>query len=257
MTYHTDRERLFSYNYYMEIIEAIKRGGKGYSFHQLSKEYVNKFVIMRHDVEFSVERAYNLAVFENENGFHSTYFFQLTNNAYNILSRTNRGMIGKIASMGHMVGLHFHLNGMNHIENIQKQIVKEIGIMSAMLEMEINSFSIHRPTAEVLRDTIKLPGIINAYDEAFFSFTEDVVEKPPKIKYLSDARHRWNYGLEPSEETLDKYDQIQILIHPYSWTQNGYNNLDNFRTLVKEKQREFITTLNSECKHFAEIRDAL
>jgi hypothetical protein len=224
--------------------------------HQID-EKINKFVIMRHDVEFSVERAYNLAVFEYKKCFNSTYFFQLTNNSYNILSKKNKELILEIISMGHKVGLHFHLNGMTDINQIKFQIKKEIEVMGSMLEVEIDCFSIHRPTSDVLRNIIKLDGIINAYDDLFFSFTEDVVANPPKIKYFSDARHCWNYGLEPNEETITKYDKIQILVHPYSWTPQGYNNFDNFKTLVSEKNQELISTIDGECKHFAEARDAL
>jgi hypothetical protein len=212
---------------------------------------------MRHDVEFSVERAYNLAVFENEKNFYSTYFFQLTNNAYNILSKKNRDLVLKIINMGHKVGLHFHLNGITDTSSIKSQIKREIEIMGLMLGIEIDSFSIHRPTVDVLRNTLKLEGIINAYDDLFFSFTEDVIVNPPKIKYLSDARHHWNYGLEPDGTTIAEYDKIQILVHPYSWTKNGYTNADNFKTLVAEKNQELISTIDSECKHFAEVRDAL
>jgi hypothetical protein len=251
-----NRQRLFSFVYYGEIIDAIKKSGKSHAFYQINKN-TDKFVIMRHDVEFSVERAYNLAVFENTKGFHSTYFFQLTNDSYNILSRKNRELILEIIHMGHNVGLHFHLNDMTDIGKIKSQIKKEIEIMGSMLDKGIDSFSIHRPTADVLRNTIKLEGIINAYDNLFFSFTEDVMANPPKIKYISDARHHWNYGLEPSAETIKKYDKIQILVHPYSWTENGYDNVDNFKTLIIEKNQALIATIDSECKHFAEVRDAL
>ncbi|MDR1239120.1 MAG: hypothetical protein LBK27_03320 [Treponema sp.] len=179
-----------------------------------------------------MERAYNLAVFEHGKKFYSTYLFQLTNNSYNILSKKNRDLILEIINMGHSVGLHFHLNGITDINNIKNQIKKEIEIMGMMLGEKIESFSIHRPITDVLRNAIKLEGIINAYDDLFFSFTEDILVNPPKIKYLSDARHHWNYGLEPNETTMKKYDKIQILVHPYSWTKNGYNNADNFKTLL-------------------------
>jgi hypothetical protein len=212
---------------------------------------------MRHDVEFSVERAYNLASFENTKDFHSAYFFQLTNNTYNLLSRKNRDLVLEIINMGHNVGLHFHLNGMSDINIIKEQIKKEIEIMELMLDRKINIFSIHRPTTDVLRNTIRLEGIINTYDDLFFSFTEDVTAHPPKIKYLSDARHRWNYKLEPDDETINKYDQIQILVHPYSWTKKGYDNANNFKTLIFEKNQELISTIDSECKHFSEVRNEL
>jgi hypothetical protein len=249
--------RLFSYDYYGEIIDVLKRSGKLFSFHQLAKDYRQKFVIMRHDVEFSVDRAYHLAVFEHKRDFSSTYFFQMTNNAYNVLSKRNKDLIMKIADMGHTVGLHFHLNGMTELNDIKGQIRKEIDVMSSMLETEIDSFSIHRPTAAVLKNTIKLPGVINAYDGAFFGFTEDMANNPPTIKYLSDARHYWNYGLEPDEKTINGHDKVQILIHPYSWTEKGYSNADNFKALLGEKHEEMVETIDSECKHFAEVRNAL
>jgi len=239
-------KQLFSYDYYKEIINVLKRSGKLHSFHQLAKEYKQKFVIMRHDVEFSVDRAYKLAVFEHKHNFYSTYFFQLTNNAYNLLSKKNKEIIREIADMGHKVGFHFHLNGMTDLNVITDQIRKEINLMSSMLEMEIDSFSIHRPTAGVLKNTIKLPDIINAYDDAFFSFTEDITNNPPVIKYLSDARHRWNYNLEPDEKTINGHDKIQILIHPYSWTEKGYNCDDIFKTLLVEKQEEMAETISNE-----------
>lgn len=249
--------RLFSYNYYGEIIDILKTSGKYYSFHQLKENYKHEFVIMRHDVEFSVDRAYHLAFFEHKNNFHSTYFFQMTNNAYNVFSKRNRDHIKEIADMGHEVGLHFHLNGMSELNVITKQIKKEIDIMSSMLEMKIDSFSIHRPTVAVLKNTIKIQGIINAYNDTFFSFTEDITKNPPMIKYLSDARHHWNYSLEPDEKTINSYDKIQILVHPYSWTKEGYSNIDNFKKLLVEKNEEMIKTIDSECKHFAEVRSAL
>jgi hypothetical protein len=135
--------------------------------------------------------------------------------------------------------------------------LSSIEIMGLMLNRKIDIFSIHRPTTDVLRNAIRLEGIINTYDDLFFSFTEDVTAYPPKIKYLSDARHRWNYRLEPDEETINKYDKIQILVHPYSWTKNGYDNANNFKTLIFEKNQELISTIDSECKHFSEIRNAL
>lgn len=148
---------------------------------------------MRHDVELGMERAYRLALLENENNFVSTYFFQLTNNSYNVLAQKNLDMIKEIYNLGHMVGFHFHLNGMKDTEEIKKAIKTEI-------------------------------------------------------------RYQWNYGLYPDRKTINDYKKVQILTHPYSWSEKGYDNLNNFRTLYKEKCKELLSTFDSECKHFAEIK---
>ena len=37
----------------------------------------------------------------------------------------------------------------------------------------------------------------------------------------------------------------------------GYDNLENFRTLIAERNEELLDTIDNECKHFATVRDLL
>ena len=61
---------------------------------------------------------------------------------------------------GQKIGLHFALNGMTDMQDVRKQIVKEMHMLSEMLGFEISEFSVHRPSPAVLAENIKLPGII-------------------------------------------------------------------------------------------------
>ena len=249
------QESMFSYADYKEIIRIIKESGRACNFRQAQEK--DKFIIMRHDVEFSVDRAFALSKLELSMDFTSTYFFQWTNNSYNILSKKNMDMIKYMHERGHVIGLHFALNGLTDMELVRRKILQEIHVLSEMLGFEITEFSIHRPSADVLRENIKFPGIINAYQDEFFTFSENVTaDTPLHVKYISDAKHRWNYGV-PDEETLLGYDRVQILTHPYSWTKKGHDNLENFRTLLQERNAELMETIDNECKHFAIIRDSL
>ena len=166
-------------------------------------------------------------------------------------------MIKDMHERGHVIGLHFALNGLTDMGMVRKKIKQEINVLSEMLGFPITEFSIHRPSADVLKENIKFPGIINAYQDEFFTFAENVTENTPlSVKYISDAKHRWNYGL-PDEETILGHDKVQILTHPYSWTKKGHDNLENFRTLIAERNEELIDTIDNECKHFATVRDML
>lgn len=246
---------MFSYDNYREIIGIIKESGNAANFKEAKER--DKFIIVRHDVEFSVDRAYALSQVEKSMDFTSTYFFQWTNNSYNILSKRNKDIITKMHKDGHVIGLHFALNGLTDMEEIKEQIEKEIKTWNAMLEFDVDTFSIHRPSNDVLAADIKIDGIINAYEDEFFTYAEHVTEDTPiKVKYISDAQHRWNYGT-PDRETLLGYDKVQLLTHPYSWTKAGYDNLHNFRTLIDERTKELIETIDGECKHFAQIREKL
>lgn len=63
---------MFSFEDYREIIRIIQATGRHANYADaLSKD---SFVIMRHDVEYSVERAYELARVEQSMDFVSTYF---------------------------------------------------------------------------------------------------------------------------------------------------------------------------------------
>lgn len=246
---------MFSYKEYKELIQIIKESGRAANFKQARGK--DQFIIMRHDVEFSVDRAFALSKLELSMDFTSTYFFQWTNNSYNILSKRNMDMIKYMHERGHVIGLHFALNGLTDMELIRKQIMQEINVLSEMLGFEIMEFSIHRPSADILREDIRLPGIINAYQDEYFTFAEKVTpETKLEVKYISDAQHRWNYGV-PDRETLLAHDKVQILTHPYSWTKKGYDNLENFRTLIQERNEELLDTIDNECKHFATVRDLL
>lgn len=245
----------FSYDEYASIIQAVQRSGKQTTFEEAL--YRRSFVIMRHDVEFSVKRAYDMAKFEQAYDFYSIYFFQISNNTYNLFSGRNLTYVNEILRMGHQVGLHFHLRGGEDLETVKRQICMDVEILQKEIPKASSIFSFHRPTNEVLRADIKLDGILNAYQDEFFSYTENMEKQPPEIKYISDARHRFNYGLYPDAETINGNDKVHILLHPYSWTPEGYDNLGNFRSLIEEKRQELIEDFDSECKHFAEVKDAL
>ena len=72
---------MFSYEEYREIIRIIKESGR-YCGYKAALER-DSFVIMRHDVEYSVERAYELSKVEESMDFTSNFFFQWTNNSDN------------------------------------------------------------------------------------------------------------------------------------------------------------------------------
>ena len=242
---------MFSFDDYREIIRAIKATGRYATYEEALEK--DSFVIMRHDVEYSVERAHALAKVEESMDFRSTFFFQWTNNSYNILSRKNRDILSDMHERGQHIGLHFALNGMTDMRVIKERIKQEIDMLSNMLGFEINSFSIHRPSPDVLAENIKISGIINAYQDDFFTFDPKATPELD-VKYLSDANHVWRYGY-PDEETINKYDKVQILTHPFAWTKKGYDNLENYKTLVNEKYVELIDSIDNECKDFGALRD--
>ena len=63
--------------------------------------------ILRHDVDFSLEKAWEMACFEQENEIFSTYFVIVSCDNYNIFSRKKQKILRDILAYGHTIGLHF------------------------------------------------------------------------------------------------------------------------------------------------------
>ena len=78
----------FSYDEYKLILEALKR--KKTTFDDALK---GEFTILRHDVEFNIDRAQKMGAIDKEYGIKSTFFFQVISSAYNPFSVKNKAKI--------------------------------------------------------------------------------------------------------------------------------------------------------------------
>lgn len=239
----------FSFEEYSKIISKINQQHKIIDFSDVT-EKSNHFAVIRHDVEFSVERAFKLAELEKSLGIKTSYLFQIRNNAYNLFSSKNIKLIREINKMDHKIGIHVHMGMLTNISKIREYILSDIEIMERLLEIPIDRYSFHRPSKEILQKNLRIEGKINTYDFLFF----DLQEKEEgfnnvRVKYYSDSRHCWEYGY-PDLDGLKKHSKVQLLTHPYSWTFVGYNNSDNFTSLKSEKVQILNETFKEECNHF-------
>lgn len=249
------REFIPSYKNYRYILDDIMKSHKLCDYTEAAR--LNEFVILRHDIEFSIERSYAISKIESEVGVNSTYFVQVTNNAYNALSKNSLDMLRDMALRGHHIGLHYNLCGQTDPLKVRDGVRDQIRILSEMSGLRIDRFSIHRPVKEVYYNQIPIDGVINAYSPEFFTLADGVNEETElEVKYIADSQHRWNYGY-PDLETFRKYKKIQLLLHPDFWSESGCNSLGNFRLLIKENEERFKRTLDSECNHFSRIKNLL
>ena len=70
----------FSYDEYKEIISLIQEHLPIVSFNDVIDNNLEEYCVIRHDVEFSVDRSLQLAQLEHELGIQTTYLFQIRNN---------------------------------------------------------------------------------------------------------------------------------------------------------------------------------
>ena len=239
----------FSYLEYQKIVSYISENLPIIDYGEVDDK-TESFAIIRHDVEFIIERAYELALFECEMlGIKSTYFFQMRNNCYNIFSDKNIDLVHKIKSLGHKIGFHAHMDafGSSLYHKLDNYIINEINTLEKATGFPIDRFSFHRPKKQYLQSNLKIHGIINAYEDKYFTLSDDLLNLD--VTYLSDSNHQWKYGY-PLDINFNKVRKLQLLIHPFSWTKSGNDNYNNYVSLLDEKIKEIKSSMNLEIKNY-------
>ena len=243
---------MFSYSEYRNTIKLVQSYFPIYDFKHILDYKPSVFCVLRHDIEFSVDRALTMARIEAEElGVKSTYTVQLRNNTYNALSQKNIEAIKEIKGLGHSIGLHQNPPAMGDDELVD-YILKDIETLEHYYDFEVDRFAFHRCGSypELLEKYVEVPNKINCYAKEFFHYFKGT--KPDKIHvhYLADSNHKWKYG-HPMYVDYSTYPfRMQLLIHPYSWTENGYENINNFSRLIRERTDELVSDMNGETNTF-------
>lgn len=193
-------------------------------------------LIIRHDIDFSIEHALEMATIEHELGVSSTYFFMLTSNMYNLLSRSSQDMVREIQQMGHKISVHF--DPIAH--NMLNQFQSEKYLFEKLFNVNVDIVSIHRPGPFLENNNLLLSGIPTTYNDAFFN---DMV-------YLSDSGGR---DVTPSiQQYLNspcKYG-IQLLIHPIWWTATSDSATQTIDYWYREREAFIHSEIRQNCRSY-------
>ena len=143
---------MFGKKKYLKLLNLISN--KGYQFCDFLSDHKKKSVCLRHDIDFSIEYAFQMAEMEYKNGISSSYFFMLSSNFYNIFSLESYRYITKIADLGHSISLHFDPS---IYDDISTSIYKEVNIFQSLFQTKVSLISIHRP-GKFLEQNAKFSG---------------------------------------------------------------------------------------------------
>lgn len=230
---------LFSYDAYCSFLDGIKQ--EGYKFCGYDNwRGEKKLIIMRHDIDYSLEDAIPIAEIEANAGVKSTYFVLVRGDCYNIFSRKGMHALRLLKSMGHEIGLHFDevaCEAGDHVEGI----LQEARLLGAAAETEIKSVSMHRPSREALEGDWSIPGMENAYSQEYFR----------RFKYISDSRMRWR---ENAGEIIrsGRFDQLQVLTHPFWYGERSLDLPHILNGFIARAQYERVIALDDNFTRLGE-----
>lgn len=222
----------FTYSHYKDILNLIKNTDYTATFFNEANRS-EKELILRHDVDVDLEKAYKMALIENKHGIKTTYFISIRSAFYNIFDKSNSDFIRRICGLGHQIGLHFDeaYYGTEDVENIKRNVDNEVRILNDYFDVNVFAVSFHRPSKFLLQSDIKLNNsLINVYSK---KFTEE-------FKYVSDSRRMWKEGcfcrlFDKSGPDYHKHNRIQALVHPVWWTEKSLDIQEMLERFFIEK----------------------
>ena len=216
----------FTYAFYSELISCLKKEGYSFADYHNYEDY-SKCVILRHDIDNSIDKSIAMAEVEARLGVKSTYFVLVTSDFYNVGSKKNLEGLRKIQKLGHEIGLHFDEMAYEATENVPSAIARESSVLSGIIGTQVTTVSMHRPSNKTLEANYEIPGMINSYGKTFFN----------DFKYLSDSRRRWR---EPVLDIINsgQYDKLHILTHAIWYNEEEEDIHDTIKAFVTSANKE-------------------
>lgn len=201
----------FTYQEYRQLIELLQTTGFTLGILQPASPGERK-AWLRHDIDMSVDDAFSLANVEEQLGVVSTYHVMLDTAFYNVMASGTNMKLRSMADMGHDIGLHYLGHDASWVDAdedaaLMTDISRQCALLSEALDLEVSSFSFHRPKPQLLQKKLVVPGLNNAY-------------RPPYFKqgaYISDSNHHWKCG-DPFA-FIERFEgpTLQVLTHPFWW----------------------------------------
>jgi len=215
---------IFEYNKLREFLSSIKELGTCMLFKDWQGE---KVFLLRHDIDFDLQLAYNLAEIEHDIGIVSTYFVLTTCPTYNVMSANSRKLLRGIKDLGHEIALHFDPT-LYGDQDLLTAVNKETEILSFAIGDDIKSISLHNPSVHGQYPLFE--GYINAYDPKLFS----------DANYIADSCYGFR-GKNPFEFIKNiEVGMVQVLLHPMHYSEGG----DGYDKVIVNSCERFINEVH-------------
>jgi hypothetical protein len=148
-------------------------------------------VLVRHDVDLSLDAALEMAALEADAGARATYLLMTRSVFYNLASNEGTRAIARLRELGHGVGLHaVH----PHVD------------LDSRFDPVV---AWHNPEPTFMYEAID--GAANPMAAPWFS----------RDHYRSDSNQHWRSGCPHDELARRELEWLQLLIHPEIWVFPG------------------------------------
>lgn len=175
------------------------------------------YFLIRHDLDYSLSKATELAHRERDWGYRSTYFVLLSCDHYNLLSREGTKAVRELAGLGHEVGLHYDVQVMvDRGTDMNIQLEFELSVLADICGRPVRSIAMHNPSIYGDDPFAGVKFVVNAY-------RKDIIEEGG---YYSDSAGAWRDHAVDALCNGSFPGRVQLLIHPVLWDSGRGGRLD-------------------------------
>jgi hypothetical protein len=190
----------FDLEHYRELLDAIRAGG--YRYAGFDEPPQQRVVILRHDVDLSLEAAVTLAEVEAEEGAWSTWFLMTRSVFYNLASTEGERAIARLRELGHRVGHHAVWPNVDLDDRFDAVVAW------------------HNPDPEYM--TAPIDRATNVMSAPWFE----------PAHYRSDSNQRWRQGCPHEQLARGELEWLQLLVHPEIWVFQGETMGETMRSFL-------------------------
>ena len=194
---------------YSELVSAAAKRYRFVRFAEFSTEGVA--ALWRHDIDFSPQRALELARVEAANGVRTTYFVQISSRYYSVFEPEIAAILRQIVALGHDIGLHFDAEVCAHLAtpDYDRRIAFEARALEEVAETGVAAFTLHNPTTLVgvsLNEPYRA-GLVNG----------SCSDLRATYSYCSDSNGLWRYRSLAEMIADPSVSRLYVLTHPEWW----------------------------------------
>jgi hypothetical protein len=201
----------FSLEHYAQLLEAVGEGGYRYSF--FDHEPQPGDLLLRHDVDLSLDAALRLAELEAQAGAAATYFLMTQSVFYNLASPEGLRAINRLRELGHAVGLHAVWPGAELDERFDPVVAW------------------HNPNPDYMSEP--LDAVVNVMQAPFFDAGH----------YRSDSNQHWRYGCPHEALAAAEFEWLQLLTHPEIWVYPGSTMRETMNSMLDAERERRLALL--------------
>jgi hypothetical protein len=204
----------FDLAHYRELLEAAKSGGYRFAFFDAPPAAGD--LLLRHDVDLSLEAAVRLAEVEAEVGASSTWFLMTRSAFYNLDSAAGRSAVARLRALGGRIAHHAVWPDVDLDERFEPVVAW------------------HNPEPEYM--SAPVPNAENVMAAPWFD---------PE-HYRSESNQHWRHSCPHEALARGELDWLQLLIHPEIWVYDGETMGETMRSFLDADREARLDLLRND-----------